>query len=156
MQYPILGVGAHNFQVYSTVWANVHVTYLEIAVEGGIPALVLYLLFFGRAFSNLKKLRRRKDLDVHTVLFIGGLHSSMIGFVVGASFAPEAYQYFPYFSVAYTSALVATVAEQERWPAGEGTSARRRFGRSLVNERKPDAVMHARDVLAGSATNPRV
>jgi O-antigen ligase len=142
VRYPILGVGVRNFQVYSTVWANVHVTYLEIAVEGGIPALVLYLLFFARAFSNLKKLRGRKDLDVHTVLFIGGLHSSMIGFVIGASFAPEAYQYFPYFSVAYTSALVATIAEIEYGTvhAGDGTGARRRFEGLRVNDRKPDAV----------------
>ncbi len=139
-EYPILGVGVHNFQVYSMVWHDVHMTYLQIAVEGGIPSLILYLLFFGRAFSNLKKLRRRKDLDVHTTLFVGGLHSSMIGFVVGALFAPEAYQFFPYFAVAYTSALVATIAEQERVPATamEGTGVRR-FGESSGNNRKPEA-----------------
>jgi O-antigen ligase len=139
--YPILGVGVKNFQVYSGVWANVHMTYLEIAAEGGIPSLALYLLFFGRAFSNLKKLRRRKDLDVHTVLFVGGLHSSMIGFVIGASFAPEAYQFFPYFSVAYTSALVATIAEQERGlePAEDeaGAGAHLRSWDWRLN-RKPD------------------
>jgi O-antigen ligase len=140
VHYPILGMGVKNFQVYSTVWANVHMTYLEIAVEGGIPSLILYLLFFGRAFSNLKMLRRRKDLDVHTVLFVGGLHSSMIGFVIGASFAPEAYQFFPYFSVAYTSALVATIAEQERSlePAkAEEAGARLRSWDWRLN-RKPD------------------
>jgi O-antigen ligase len=143
--YPILGMGVKNFQVYSTVWANVHMTYLEIAVEGGIPSLVLYLLFFGRAFSNLKKLRRRKDLDVHTVLFVGGLHSSMIGFVIGASFAPEAYQFFPYFSVAYTSALVATIAEQERGlePIEEETPARLRSWDWRLN-RKPGQATLAR------------
>ena len=142
VQYPILGVGSHNFQVYSTVWTDVHVTYLQIAAEGGIPSLLLYLLFFERAFSNLRKLRRRKDLDVHTVLFVGGLHSSMVGFVVGASFAPEAYQFFPYFAVAYTSALVATIAEQDRspTPVTEGNGARRRFLALRPNNRRPDAV----------------
>jgi len=54
-------------------------------------------LFFGCAFSNLRKLLRRKDLDMHTTLFVGGLHSSMIGFVIGALFAPEAYQFFHIF-----------------------------------------------------------
>lgn len=143
--YPILGVGVKNFQVYSGVWANVHMTYLEIAAEGGIPSLVLYLLFFGRAFSNLKKLRRRKDLDVHTVLFVGGLHSSMIGFVIGASFAPEAYQFFPYFSVAYTSALVATIAEQERGqePVEDEAGARLRSWDWRFN-RKPGPATLAR------------
>jgi len=106
-QYPILGLGAGDFQVYSGSWHDVHMTYLQIAVEGGIPALILYLLFFSRGFSNLRKLLRRSDLDAHTRLLIGALHSSMIGFVIGAMFAPEAYQFFPYFSVAYTSALLA-------------------------------------------------
>ena len=129
-EYPILGVGVRNFQVYSGVWRDVHMTYLQIAVEGGLPALLLYLLFFARGFSNLRALRRRKDLDKLTTLFVGALHSSMIGFVIGALFAPEAYQLFPYFSVAYTSALLAAMREKERasQPADEKTSLRPRFG----------------------------
>jgi O-antigen ligase len=119
VQYPILGIGARNFQTYSLVWLDVHMTYLQIAVEGGIPSLILYLLFFGRGFGNLRKLRRRKDLDEHTVLLVGALHSSLIGFVVGALFAPAAYQFFAYFAVAYTSALMATVAEQKGLPNGD-------------------------------------
>jgi len=115
-QYPILGIGVRNFETFSLVWRDVHMTYLQIAVEGGIPSLILYLLFFGRGFSNLRKMLRRKDLDKHTTLLVGALHSSLIGFVVGALFGPEAYQFFPYFAVAYTSALVATVNEQERGP----------------------------------------
>lgn len=138
-EYPILGVGARNFQEYSLVWHDVHMTYLQIASEAGIPGLILYLLFISCAFTNLRKLRRRKDLDVHTVLFIGGLHSSMIGFIIGALFAPEAYQFFPYFSVAYTSALVATIAEQDRaaGPVAEVTPSRRRFGDLRANNRQP-------------------
>jgi O-antigen ligase len=142
VRYPILGVGARNFQVYSGVWRDVHMTYLQIAVEGGIPSLILYLLFFGGAFGNLRRLRRRKDLDVQTTLFVGSLHSSMIGFVVGALFAPEAYQFFPYFAVAYTSALVATVAEQEPAPdfrAGQ-EGLRNRFEQFHASNRKPDPV----------------
>jgi O-antigen ligase len=114
--YPIFGLGVADFQVYSGIWHDVHMTYLQIAVEGGIPSLILYLLFFGRAFSNLRKLLRRRDLDIHTTLFVGGLHSSMIGFVIGSLFSPEAYQFFPYFSVAYTSALIAIIREQELAP----------------------------------------
>jgi hypothetical protein len=51
--------------------------------------------------------------DEQTELFISALHSSLIGFGVGALFAPEAYQYFPYFAVAYTSVLLAIAKEKE-------------------------------------------
>jgi O-antigen ligase len=110
--YPILGIGLHNFSTYSGVWRDVHVTYLQIAVEGGIPCLILYLMFFGRGFSNLRRLKRMGDTDPEVQLFAGALHSSLVGFLVGALFAPEAYQYFPYFAVAYTAVLFAI--EQQR------------------------------------------
>jgi len=111
--YPVFGIGLHNFQTYSGVWRDVHVTYLQIAVEGGIPVLVLYLLFFWRGFSNLRKLRRGGSLDLEVNLFTGALHSSLVGFLVGALFAPEAYQYFPYFAVAYTAVLLVIVQERK-------------------------------------------
>jgi O-antigen ligase len=114
--YPIFGIGVHNFPSYSGAWRDVHMTYLQICVEGGIAVLILYLMFFWRAFKNLKILRQRKNLDPDIVLFIGALQSSLVGFVVGACFAPEAYQYFPYFAVAFTATLLQTVKEQEQGP----------------------------------------
>jgi len=44
----------------------------------------------------------------------GAMFATLIGFVVRALFAPEAYQLFPYFAVAYTSVLYAIAkARQE-------------------------------------------
>ena len=113
-EYPIFGLGIRNFQTYSLIWHDVHMTYLQIAVEGGIPVLILYLMIFYRAFRNLRILRKRKDLEPDIVLFVGALHSSLIGFVVGAMFAPEAYQFFPYFSVAFTATLLQTIKENDQ------------------------------------------
>ncbi len=111
-QHPVLGVGTDNFVTYSGIWREVHMSYLQIAAEGGIPVLILYLLFFRRGFANLKHLRR-SHADPETLVFAGALHSSLIGFVVGACFAPEAYHYFPYFAVCYTSVLVAMTEEKQ-------------------------------------------
>jgi O-antigen ligase len=122
--HPILGIGVHNFTVYSTKWKEVHNSYLQIAVEGGIPVLILYFMFFFRGFKNLKRLRRTPDLDPETRLLVGALHSSLIGFLVGAFFAPEAYQYFPYFAVAYTSVLFAIVKEREQVEVSANSSSR--------------------------------
>jgi O-antigen ligase len=144
--YPILGLGVRNFETYSGVWKEVHNSYLQIAVEGGIPSFILYLLFFASAFSNLRKVRRIRDLDVPTTLFVWALHSSMIGFVVGALFAPVAYQFFPYFSVAYTAALLATVQEGE--PVREPSPAGRRF--RFAYETARSSKMKSDDAVHGS------
>jgi hypothetical protein len=114
--YPILGVGLRNFLTYSLIWHDVHMTYLQVCAEGGIPVLILYLMFFWRGFKNLKILRRTKNLDPDIVLFIGALQSSLVGFVVGACFAPEGYQFFPYFAVAFTATLLQTIKEQQQEP----------------------------------------
>jgi len=114
--YPFLGIGVRNFATYSGIWHEVHMTYLQICVEGGIPVLIIYLMFFGRAFRNLKILRNTQNLDSDIVLFVGALTSSLVGFVVGALFAPEAYQFFPYFAVAFTATLLQTIKETQLLP----------------------------------------
>ena len=112
--HPLLGVGPGDFIAYSGLWKNVHASYLQIAADGGIPVLVLYLMFFYRGFANLKRLRQVEDSEPEMILFEGASLGSLVGFVVGACFAPEAYQYFPYFAVCYTSVLVAIMNEKER------------------------------------------
>jgi len=104
--YPLFGVGLRNFAQYSGIWKVVHASYLQIAAEGGVPVLVLYLLFFGSGFTNLRKVKKFDNPDPDVILMRGALHSSLVGFIVGSCFAPEAYQFFPYFAVAYTSVLL--------------------------------------------------
>src|SRR5581483_11029539 len=121
VHYP-LGLGVGNFVSYNGTWREVHVAYLQIASEGGIACFVLYLLFFGCGFANLRKLRRMPIEDPQVVLFSGALYATLIGFVVGALFAPEAYQYFPYFAVAYTSVLLA-IAKEKHWAESPSSNA---------------------------------
>ncbi len=129
--YPILGIGVNNFVSQSGDWHEVHMAYLQIAAEGGIPSFVLYLLFMGCGFRNLKQMRRMKKLDPEIRLFTEALYASMVGFAVGAIFAPEAYHYFPYFAVAYTSVLVALVKEHHAQPTADRASAAGRSRLSL-------------------------
>jgi len=138
--YPVNGVGTGVFPPYSTKWKQVHMTYLQIGVEGGIPVLILYLLFFSSGFRNLGLLRKRRNLDPEAVLFVGALYSCLTGFVVGALFAPEGYQFFPYFTIAYVSALLATVKEREADAAVEAPPTGKRFRGIYANYREPRAV----------------
>jgi hypothetical protein len=145
--YPILGVGVHNFPSFSGIWRDVHMTYLQICAEGGIPVLIVYVMFFRRGFKNLKILRKRTDLNPEVTLFVGALTSSLVGFTVGALFAPEAYQYFPYFAVAFTATLVQTIKEQDQ---EQGTVSavlppkKRRHFLEVYDHGRTDAVSPAR------------
>lgn len=112
VHYP-WGVGLGNFAVSSGTWREVHTSYLQLGSEGGLGALLLYLLFFGRGFANLKKFRRIPGSDPEMELFAGALFATLVGFLVGSLFAPEAYQYFPYFAVVYTSVMLAIAEEQQ-------------------------------------------
>jgi O-antigen ligase len=112
--YPILGLGCRNFETYSGIWHEVHMTYLQIAVEGGIPVLILYLMFFRRDFQNIAALQRIPDLPSDVRLFAGALIGTQVGFIVGALFAPEAYQFFPYFATAFTATLLQTMRERQQ------------------------------------------
>ena len=138
--YPY-GIGVGNFANYSGTWREVHVSYLQIAVEGGVLVFVLYLLFFARGFSNLRALRRIGIEAEETKLFAGALHGSLVGFVVGALFAPEAYQFFPYFAVAHTAALLAMAREK-----GEGDKPRpnRNGWRRELETSKPETLSYVR------------
>jgi len=123
--YPVFGLGARNFETYSLIWHEVHMTYLQICVEGGIPVLILYLMFFYRDFQNMFTLHRMKVLDPEVRLFAGALTGTQVGFVVGALFSPEAYQFYPYFAAAFTATLLQTVreqqAEKDKGPAPDST-----------------------------------
>jgi O-antigen ligase len=127
-QYPLLGVGAENFVVYSGLWLEVHAAYLQIAVEGGIPVLILYLLFFYRGFANLWRVQRTQPED-DALLFRGALLASLIGFVIGAAFSPEAYHFFPYLTVCYTSVLLAIGSEKRVATPALSNPRWRRFDR---------------------------
>ena len=105
------GLGLGNFAQYSGTWREVHMSYLQLGAEGGVGALAFYLLFFARGFGNLRRLRKLPGYDPEMDLFAGALFATLVGFVVGALFAPEAYQYFPYFAVAYTSVMLSIARE---------------------------------------------
>jgi O-antigen ligase len=107
LQHPIFGVGPGMFPVVTKLWLVAHNTYTELAAEAGFPALTLFLLALGGAFRNLRRVRKAPDYDrdAELRLWTGALWASMAGYVVGAMFASTEYNLFPYFMIAYTSAL---------------------------------------------------
>jgi putative inorganic carbon (hco3(-)) transporter len=104
---PLFGVGVGNFQSYSNMWMVTHNTYTEFSSEGGLPALVFFLLLLRQAFRNLRAVRMNPALkqDEDLQLIASALWAGLTAYTVGAFFASTARLLFPYFLIGYTTAL---------------------------------------------------
>jgi O-antigen ligase len=107
LHHPLFGVGPGNFEVVTETWHVTHNTYTELSSEAGIPSLIIFLTILGLTFRNLRNLRKapRYKTDQELQLFTSALWTGMAAYAVGAAFASTAYTMFPYFMIAYASAL---------------------------------------------------
>jgi O-antigen ligase len=133
---PVFGVGAGNFEVLSGNWHVAHNTYTEIAAEGGFPALMLFLFVIYRTFFNLRQVRKSDvyKLDSEIRILTGGLWVAVVAYLVSAFFASTEYSMYPYFLVAYTTALYQITRAQSRLTEGDdaletGIRGQRSYGK---------------------------
>ena len=117
--HPIFGVGCGLFQaIEGAGWQVTHNSFTQMSSEGGIMALVLYLLIIRRTFLNLREVevasRGQPELD----LIAGALRACFAAFLVGSFFDAVAYNFFPYFLVGYSGALL-VIAKQRPAPVLE-------------------------------------
>jgi O-antigen ligase len=107
VHHPLFGIGAGNFETVNGMWRVAHNTYTEVAAEGGFPAFVLFMMLFYRAFANIRSVRKsqlyQENADVR--ILGDGLWVSVLAFMIGAFFASTEYSMYPYYLVAYTTAL---------------------------------------------------
>ncbi|PYU24758.1 MAG: hypothetical protein DMG30_07640 [Acidobacteria bacterium] len=104
-EHPLFGVGPDNFEEISGSWHGTHNSFTEMSSEGGLPAFALYVLILWSGFKNLSVIKRLVRGPTESNLLARALHASMAGYVVGSLFLSVAYQFFPYFLVAYTTVL---------------------------------------------------
>ncbi|HWO30691.1 MAG TPA: O-antigen ligase family protein [Candidatus Acidoferrum sp.] len=104
--HPLFGVGPGNFPEVSGIWHVTHNSYTQMSAEGGIPAFIFYVIILWFGFRNLRRTRKLSAGNREIKLLAGAVHASLAGFVVGSLFASYAYQFFPYFLVAYTTVLL--------------------------------------------------
>jgi putative inorganic carbon (HCO3(-)) transporter len=104
--HPLIGVGPGNFEVLSGNWHGTHNSFTQMSSEAGVPALILYVLILWFGFKNVRATKRFGRGPKELVILAGGLHASLAGYVVGSVFASTAYQYFPYFLIAYSTSLI--------------------------------------------------
>jgi O-antigen ligase len=103
-QHPLFGVGPGDFQVLSGSWHSSHDVYTQLSSEAGLPALILFLLIFQRAFSAVRKVRRDKIGTPELLMFAAATRADLFAFAIASFFSPVAYQFFSYFLMAYATA----------------------------------------------------
>ncbi len=104
-EHPLFGVGSGNFEVLSGSWHVAHNSFTELSAEGGILALVLFLLMLWRSFRNLRYAGVASRDRPEVLIWVGALRASLASFILGACFGSLEYQFLPYFLMAYTSVL---------------------------------------------------
>jgi putative inorganic carbon (hco3(-)) transporter len=144
IQHPIFGVGPGNFPAVTESWHVTHNTYTELSCETGLPGLFLFLFILALAFRNLRRVRKMRSYkeNQEVQLFASALWAGLAAYLVGAVFSSTEYTLFPYFMVAYTSALyriASTMAETSSVLTGkENTVGERRGG--IYSGAKPEFV----------------
>jgi O-antigen ligase len=137
---PLFGVGAGNFEVTAGSWHVAHNSYTETAAEGGIPALIFFMLMLYRTLRNVKMTRLSKMYEANAEVrgLTGGLWVSVAAYMISAFFASTEYSMYPYFLVAYTTALYTIVAGQEQAATMESTTGgirgKRKYGTKQAGE----------------------
>lgn len=145
--HPIFGVGCGDFQIAAD-WRVTHNSYTQTSAEGGIPALILYLLIFRRTFINLRDIERSARGHPDLVLLGSTLKVSFAAFLVGSFFGSIAYNFFPYYLVAYSGALLQITKAR----LGSGAEAQAVEARGGTDKRLLNGVPGKRDVLSQGTT----
>lgn len=104
-EHPLFGIGPGDFQAVSGHWQPTHNVYTALSAEGGIPALILFLLIYWKSFANLRRVREFESPDSELGMFAGAMRASLWAFAVAGPFFPDAYQYFVYFMFVFTTIL---------------------------------------------------
>lgn len=124
--HPGLGVGINNMLLVLPRYGNEnqeeqrvsHNSYLQVAVDAGIPALMLFLLMLGVTFWRLRKLRHllREHAPTDRLLnYAHGIEAGMGAYLVSATFLSQYSQEVLFVYVPLVNALMvlARAYEQE-------------------------------------------
>lgn len=104
-EYPLFGIGPGNFPVVSGVWEETHNVYTQFGAEGGLPALVLFLMIYWRAFKNIREAKERLPGESEAAMLANATRAGLAAFAIAGFFYPDAYQFFLYFAFGYTTTL---------------------------------------------------
>jgi probable O-glycosylation ligase (exosortase A-associated) len=122
LDHPFLGAGigmnilALNEQ-RGAAWRAVHNVYLELAVDLGLPGLVLFLVLLVGTIRIVERVRRRargRPADRDVFHLAEALQTSLVAYAVAAMFHPAAYNFYFYYLAGLAVALDGLTARETR------------------------------------------
>lgn len=102
--WPVFGLGMGNFLHYSGETSGIplgtHNTFTQASAEGGIPALVMFVMLLATGITRMRRMVRgcegRPELAQEMSLANATI-VSLISFMIGACFAHLAWEYYVYY-----------------------------------------------------------
>jgi putative inorganic carbon (HCO3(-)) transporter len=110
LEHPLFGVGPGDFQIISG-WHETHDAYLQLSAEAGIPALIIFLMVFFRAFQNVRGAHQSSSDRSDLALMATAVRTDLAIFAMSSLFYPVAYHFFVYFLFAYATAIYRIASE---------------------------------------------
>jgi putative inorganic carbon (hco3(-)) transporter len=115
VEHPFLGAGlGMNILVLNesvgATWRAVHNTYLEYAVDLGLPGLTLFVLLLWRCLRSTRAVRKVAGPELGQLA--EGIEISLLGFTVAGFFHPAAYEFY-FFYIAGLAVAARVVAVRE-------------------------------------------
>jgi O-antigen ligase len=139
-EHPLFGVGPGNFEQVSGQWHTTHNSLTLMSSEGGVPALILYVLILLYGFKNLRGTIRLSRGRTESSVLARALYASLAGYAVGSLFLSWAYQFLPYILVAYTTALF-SIAQKVSAQSRKNELARQANGEKKSSVNMPESEM---------------
>lgn len=121
--YPWAGIGMKNILLVYGKYGNVaeakvaHNSYLQCAVDAGIPALIFFLMMLALTFWRLRVVRRilkTRDPDNLAINYTFGLESAMVGYCISAFFLSQYAFEILYMVVPLVTSLKAMARSYEK------------------------------------------
>lgn len=131
-QRPLLGYGPDNFAIAfdknykadlpgiqhiagtpNSWWDRAHNLFLDVGIQAGIPAALIYFALFGTLIWQLQKVKKIKP---EKILILHGVQASLIAYIVANFFAFDTFSTYLlfFFLVAYSLFLIHTSTKNNK------------------------------------------
>src|ERR1051325_7240174 len=108
LRHPLIGVGLHNFPIYSLQGKLSHNSYTQVGAELGIPALAVYVMLMVTSLKQLRRIERETYEKRRQSKYYGlaiGLEASMVAYIITSFFISVAFNWNLYYLVCFAICL---------------------------------------------------